>query len=96
MCKAAMDAGMASNTAPWSPPWRVTASSSPAGQRPAGAMVYRPGAAGDRPMFAGYKPEDSGLDIGDSATPKPTVLADLLWRPRPLSSRGGRHGGRSY
>ncbi len=33
----------------------------------AGAMVYRPGAAVIGPMFAGYKPEDSGLDIGDSA-----------------------------
>lgn len=50
MCKAAMDAAHASNTAPWSPPWRVTASSSACGSAEfAGAMVYRPGAAGDRP-----------------------------------------------
>lgn len=58
---------MASNTAPWSPPWRVTASSSACGSAACGAMVYRPAQRVIGPMFAGYKPEDSGLDIGDSA-----------------------------
>ncbi len=36
------------------------------------------------PMFAGYKLEDSGRDIGDSAITKPTALAVSLWRRHQL------------
>ncbi len=38
------------------------------------------------PMFAGYKPEDSGLDIGDSAVRETYRYWQLPWRPRLRSS----------
>ncbi len=65
--KAALTPPTALSTAPWSPPWRVTATSLVCAFWPARAVVHRPGAAGDWPDVAGCKPEDSGLDIGDSA-----------------------------
>lgn len=38
------------------------------------------------PMFAGYKPEDSGWISATALSQKPTVLAGLPWRPRLQSS----------
>lgn len=87
MCKAAMDAAPASNTAPWSPPWRVTASSSACGSaacRGSGLPAQRSRSSARCLLVISRKIR--GWISATAPSQKPTVLAGLPWRPRLQSS----------
>ena len=48
-------------------------------------------------MFAGYKPEDSGLDIGDSAITETYGIGGFAMATAPaIVALVERHGGRGY
>ena len=88
MCKAAMDAAHGIEYSPWSPPWRVTASSSACGSaacRGNGLPARRSrSSARCLPVISR---KIRGWISATAPSPKPTVSADLRWRPRPRSLR---------